>query len=434
MKTLLNRIDNVRALQLFQVIRFGSLLLISIVIVKLGLSPAEIGHYETALFLANILTFFWVNGAIHALLPIFPANDPNKKQAEFFNVAIVFVAFSLVSGAFGFLFENLLRKTESISNYPLFSLALLYTVLNAIGFFNEYIYLLRQKPLQMLIYGVASFSIQVLCILIPAAANLGVEYMIWGLIAVSAFRILWLVRLVALHSQCKIKIQFIKTWMKNTIPLSLKFFIGGSGNFIDSIIITTFYSSSVFALYRYGAKDFPLTLLLANGLSTALLPMFGNQLDGALNELKARSKSLMNWLFPASIALLIVAKPLFIRVFSSDFEESAQIFMIYLLLISSRLLFPQTVAMGLGRNRVLLFISIIELATNVGLSLLWLKPYGLEGIAMATVVAFMLDKILIATYLHFSQGISPNRYTPLPTYFFWLLMLTLTYCFVRFVF
>lgn len=432
MKTLLNRIDNVRALQLYQIIRFGSLLFISIVIVKLGLSPTEIGHYETALFLANILTFFWVNGAIHALLPIFPAHDPNKKQAEFFNVAIIFVAFSLVSGAFGFLFENLLRKTESISNYPLFSLALLYTVLNAIGFFNEYIYLLRQKPLQMLIYGVASFSIQVLCILIPAAANLGVEYMIWGLIAVSAFRILWLVRLVAMHSQCKIKIQFIKTWMKNTIPLSLKFFIGGSGNFIDSIIITTFYSSSVFALYRYGAKDFPLTLLLANGLSAALLPMFGSQLDSALNELKARSKSLMNWLFPASIALLIVAKPLFIRVFSSDFEESAQIFMIYLLLTSSRLLFPQTVAMGIGRNRVLLYISIIELATNVGLSLLWLKPYGLEGIAMATVVAFMLDKVLIAAYLHYSQGISPGRYTPLPTYFFWLLMLLISYVFVRF--
>jgi O-antigen/teichoic acid export membrane protein len=129
-----------------------------------------------------------------------------------------------------------------------------------------------------------------------------------------------------------------------------------------------------------------------------------------------------------------VAKPLFVFVFSSDFEGSAQIFMIYLLLISSRLLFPQTVAVGLGKNKVLLFISVIELAVNVGLSLLLLKPFGLEGIAMATVVAFMLDKILIAAYLYYNQGISPKRYTPLPTYFFWLLMLLLTYIFIRIVF
>jgi O-antigen/teichoic acid export membrane protein len=432
MKNLLDKIDNVRALQLFQIVRFGSLLLINIAIVKLGMSSTEVGYFETALFLANVLTFFWVNGAVQSLLPMFPFVSGVKKYAEFFNVSLVLAFLSLLSGGVGFLFEGLFRQTQALSNYPLYSLAVLYTMLNGVGLINEYFYLLLNKPIKMLVYGIISFSLQIVCVLVPAILGLSVTYMLLGLIAVSVVRIIWLCFLLYKHSLFEVDLSFIKHWARRAIPLSLKHLVGNSGTLIDSLIITTFFSASVFAVYRYGAKDFPLTLLLANGLSSAMLPLFGRQLNGALTELRLRSRNLMNWLFPVSIALLFFAKPLFVLVFSADYEESALVFMIYILLISSRLLFPQTVAVGIGKTGVLLIISVIELAVNVGLSLLWLKPFGIEGIAMASVVAFMLDKILIAAYLYYKCGISPSQYIPTKTYSFWLVMLFIAYFLARF--
>lgn len=434
MKQLLSKIDNVRALQLFQVIRFGSLLFINIAIVKLGMPSTEVGYYETALFLANILTFFWVNGAIQSVLPIFPFVSEEKKYTEFFNVAIVLGLFSILSGCIGFLFEGLFTQTQALSNYPFYSLAVLYTILSGVGLFSEYIYLLLGKPIKMLVYGIISFSIQVGFVVMPAILGLGIVYMLWGLIAVSVVRIIWLCFLLFRYSHFKVDLNFIKSWARKAVPLSLKHLIGNSGTIVDSLIITTFYSASVFAVYRYGAKDFPLTLLLANGLSSAMLPLFGRQLNEALYELRLRSRNLMNWLFPISIAMLFFAKPLFVLVFSVDYESSALVFMIYLLLISSRLLFPQTVAIGIGKTGVLLVISVIELAVNVGLSLLLLKPFGIEGIAIATVVAFMLDKTLIAAYLYFKCGILPSQYIPIKTYTFWLVLLFVAYFIARFAF
>ena len=63
-------------------------------------------------------------------------------------------------------------------------------------------------------------------------------------------------------------------------------------------------------VFRYGAKEFPLVLMLANGLSNAMLPEFSTRerMKESLAKIKVKSKRLMHFLFPATAAMMLFAQ------------------------------------------------------------------------------------------------------------------------------
>ncbi|MBP6826421.1 MAG: hypothetical protein KA165_07670, partial [Saprospiraceae bacterium] len=60
-----------RALQIFQVMRMGAVILTSILLAKSGLDTAGIGNYEMLLYIGTTLTFFWVNGLLQGMPPVY---------------------------------------------------------------------------------------------------------------------------------------------------------------------------------------------------------------------------------------------------------------------------------------------------------------------------------------------------------------------------
>lgn len=62
--------DTLSGLQYFQLFRFGSAFLISILLPRAGLLPSSVGLYESFLFFAGIVSYFWLTGLIQALLPL----------------------------------------------------------------------------------------------------------------------------------------------------------------------------------------------------------------------------------------------------------------------------------------------------------------------------------------------------------------------------
>ena len=127
----------------------------------------------------------------------------------------------------------------------------------------------------------------------------------------------------------------------------------------------------------------------------------------------------MHILFPLSILLLFFAKPIYINMFNPAFTRSADVFVVYLLLILSRIVFPQTILIGLKKTRVVLYASAIEIVFNIFLSLILIKYYGILGVALATVIVFLLEKIVLVAYNFFQLRIKPKDYIPLGVYFFY---------------
>ena len=329
-----------------------------------------------------------------------------------------------------------------------FSLALLHgqkipflKFLSAYLFFSvpaslvEYIYLLKNKPRHIAWYGIISFTLMLILVSLPALFGLPVQYSLEGMVISSILRYAWLLWLLLKYSSWKISFTFLSEHLKLSIPLVVSAFLSGSAQYIDGFIVSSHFDESTFAIFRYGAREFPLVLLLANAFSVAMIPRFSEKEKtvDTLQEIKNYSKKLMHVLFPLSIVLLGVTHWLFPIVFNSEFKESATIFNIYLLLIVSRLMFPQTILTGLRKTTVIATASLIEIIINVALSLWFVILWGLPGIAFATVVAYLFEKLFLAIQLKNKSNISPGSYLNISIHLTYSLILLAVFYFVEYV-
>ena len=229
----------------------------------------------------------------------------------------------------------------------------------------------------------------------------------------------------------KISYEFMKEHLYMGTPLILTSLISGSAQYIDGVIVSAVYRDpAMFAWFRYGAKEFPLVLMLASGLSNAMLPEFStrSRMKESLAKIKVKSKKLMHICFPATMLIMLFARWIFPRMFTPEFQKSADIFLIYALLVIPRLLFPQTVIIGRKKTHISLFAALLELAFNIPLSLLMIKwGYGLVGVALSTFIVYTIGKIYLSGYLWVKMKIRPTDYIPVKLFIFYSFLLTLLF-------
>ncbi|MGQ9621771.1 MAG: lipid II flippase MurJ [Bacteroidales bacterium] len=431
-------IDNISGLQLFQLLRFTIFLIISIVFTKSHLTKAEIGNWEMFLFIASLVSFFWVTGIIQSLLPMYHRNrtyrkmgeNKGEKSPEIFNAFLLLTFFSLLVFLMGFAIKGSVSIFGFSGGDPYIKLLLLYILLSNPVCLIEYIYLLNNRAHRIIQYGFYTFSAQLVIIIGPITAGMDLIWAFYGLLAITAVRWIWLIILLKRYSEMKVSLEFMKEHLYLGTPLILTSLISGSAQYIDGIIISAYYRNpEIFAHFRYGAKEFPLVLMLANGLSNALLPEFStrNRMKEALAKIKLKSKRLMHLLFPSSMLVMLFTRWLFPRVFTPEFIRSADIFLIYLLLIIPRLVFPQTIVIGRKKTHITLIAALIELAVNIPLSLLLIGPYGTVGVALATFIVYCIEKLFLTWYVWTKMRINPAEYIPLKTYLTYSILITLLF-------
>lgn len=412
-------IDNISGLQIFQLLRFGTLLLISIVFAKSSLLIAEIGFYEMFLFVAALLCSFWINGLIQSFLPLYRSNNTFEKtegkSPEIFNVFLLVSILSLLTILALVIFNKPLSNVLNNANeIPYFKLILIYIFFNNPSFLIEYIYLVRNESLRILKYGAITFSLQFVLISTPAILGYSMEFCIQGLVLISIVRYGWLLVLLKKYALFTPSINFIKEHIYVAYPLIISSLLGSSAVYVDSFLVLNKFDTATFAIFKYGAREFPLVLLMANALSTAMIPDFSvkKEIGNALISLRNKSGNLMHLLFPITMLFLVFSNWLYPRIFNENFTESASIFNIYLLLIISRLVFPQTILIGLKKTKIVMYASFVELVINIILSIVFLHFWGIEGIAFATLIAFASQKIIWLVYIKLVLKISPLKYLP----------------------
>jgi O-antigen/teichoic acid export membrane protein len=213
-----------------------------------------------------------------------------------------------------------------------------------------------------------------------------------------------------------VQTRLILDFMKKVMPFMFSILLAGSMDYINSYIVAHYFSKVEFAVFRYASKELPIFLILANSLSNIFSGEIANyykqdNLDEGLEKLKKSSRKLMHWLFPGTILLLFLSKYFFQLAYNNDLLEGYKIFNIYLLLIISRMLFPQTVIMGMLKNRVFYLISTNYLIINLILSFWFVNLWGMQGIAYATVISYFIEKIMLVIYCKM-EGIDIRKYTP----------------------
>ncbi|MCK5168987.1 MAG: polysaccharide biosynthesis C-terminal domain-containing protein, partial [Bacteroidales bacterium] len=314
-------------------------------------------------------------------------------------------------------------------NVPLLNLTLWYILLSSPANLIEYIYMVQDKNGNTISYAYMTSILQLIATILPILLGYDIIWSIRGLVIVSIIKNIWLFTLLYNYAEIKFSFPFIKEVLILSAPIIFSVLVGGATQYIDGVVITTHYSADGFAVFRYGAKELPFVVMMAAGLSSAMLIEFSkkDRIKDTLQTIKKKSLRIMHFMYPLSIVIMFFAKPLFIVMFSVQFTRSSDVFVVYLLAIVSRVVFPHTILIGLKRTKIIFWIAALEVVLNIFMSLWLINDYGAVGVALATVMAFFISKIILIAYNYFKLDIKPAEYIPIAWYAFYSILLGLVF-------
>jgi Na+-driven multidrug efflux pump len=107
--------------------------------------------------------------------------------------------------------------------------------------------------------------------------------------------------------------------------------------------------------------------------------------------------------------------------------ESASLFNIYLLTLSSRVMLPASIALAKSDSRGIFQVSVAELAAKIALGFLFIRLWGLEGLAWSVVLSFWVEKIGLVWLLETRHGVRTSDWLDLRWYAFYVALLMLAY-------
>ncbi|MEM6321621.1 MAG: hypothetical protein AAF960_28440 [Bacteroidota bacterium] len=412
------------ALQIFQLLRFGTTLLIGIFLAKKsGLSTADIALYEILLFLGNLVSFFWISAGVKTLLSEFP-NRPKDGNRFVINLFWTLLGIGFLAAMPLLFFPDFV--TQQFTNYE--QLGLLpyvgvIVLLNTPAALIEFLYLLRKEPNKLVNYGLVLFTGQLLAVTVTVYFFGSIAVVFKALLGLHLLKFGWLLWLLKTQFGKKLPFFTLDVLLQKRIfylliPLALHMLIGGGMEYVDGLIVSNqFNNPATFAIFRYGARELPLVTILMAALSATLIPLAVTNPALAVENIKKEVNKMVNWLYPLAILLTLLSPYLFPMVYNQAFAASAEIFNIYLLIISSRILLPQVIILAKQHNYVLVGSALLEVILNLGLSLYWVELFGLRGIAFATVVAYLLNKLILMTYNYFAFAIPFSAYINWTKYF-----------------
>ncbi len=402
--------DPVKQFQLSFLLKQAAVIIGSILIAQSVLSLEQIGKLEWLFYLGYIGTFFWSNGLLQSSLKSAPDESPAKRDEVLWNVfsakaflAVLWTICMLI--AYPFILNDL------HIGFPTYLFFVIWIIGSVCSAFLPFLFYRRHQHKNLMLFNTLYFSIYIGIFLFFMLEGIELESLI---ISLGFFGILLIAGTAKAAFPLK-KDRFRKSNialpLMTALPLIGYAFMAGLAVVTDGWLVR-FWSNDdkVFAIFRYGARELPLSLAASVALSGAVIPLLSSSLESGLAQLKKRALSWMHILFPLCMALVLSSTYLFEWLYSERFTESVVLFDVMLLLVVSRLIFPQSILLAKGAYRLIFKVSIFEILLNIAVSICLLHYFGLIGIVMGTVIAFLFEKIIMIFIIRKRYQIPLNSY------------------------
>ncbi len=385
-------------------LRFLVSIIVSVLIVKSGVAKSQIGNYEWIMFMTMACSMFWSSGIASATTSFFQKSTQSQQlfRSAFWmtSVASMIVSVSILlyltgSDSTGF---------EQRWYYTLSAILILFS--GSLPLVESY-FLVKNEAASLTKYGLWSQGSLLILLGLVIFFTRDIGSIIGAIIIHSLLRWIYLVNVVLDRKIGPVDWPSIRKFGYYALPICLTLLLGTMMDTIDGLLVRHYFDLEQFAIYRYGGRELPFVSLVFVGISTALIPQMinGDQtLDVAM--LKKQATKWMHVFMPLAIMLMILSPWLFKVVYSEAFVASAYIFNTYLLIMVSRVLLPQTALQSIHANDVILWSSVIEVMANIVLSVLFVKKWGMLGLAFGTVIAYLSQKVIMIIMLYRMRSIS----------------------------
>lgn len=421
--------SNIRSILVYQILQYGTAVLIGVLMAKLGVPTGVISQYEALTFLASLFCFFWVAGGQNALLQLYPKLGETEKKHAVFQTFAGFTGAGLLTGGVLFFTQPLIaQQFTNLHELPNLGWLSLFLVFHAPSFLVPIFYQLLKKHRSLVVFGAVSFALQLAVVVVPLYLGQPLEKAVIGLVCWAAFKYAWLAAIALQHGQWSLGTAFLKKYWPLTGTMVLFALIGKGTEYVNGLVAGyLFEDEKTFAVFRFGSREFPLAVLMVNALITAITPEIAEHQQLGTQRIKDKTRQLSHLLYPLSMASMLAAPFVFPLLFNPDFQESARIFNIFTLLLTSRILLPNVVSIGYGKHLIVAISATAELVVLVVLSLWWGQWFGTAGLAFAAVVAFGVDRIMLIVYNQRVLGIPSSDYVDWKVYFLYNSLLLLVF-------
>ncbi len=401
------------AFYLFQLAQFFAKILVVVLMNQLNLANEVLNAYETLFLTQNTFSFAFLNAFFNAFLQSRSANISPKNALAF--LAGLVLAIDLLT--FFPLWKAFPEET--------FPFLLFVTALNLVIFLPYYFFLQRKISL-LFLFAPTFFLGFIGSLIVPLYFNFSLKQ---AFVAAGSF-----FAGIFLFFTFKEKLlpEFHKEKMLRLggllLPLAVTYFISGGANYLDSWIVKFFGTPEDFLRFRYGAREFPFTLMLANVISSSIVINLSE--DRNLEYVRKNQIRFMHFAFPVTMLMLFLSKPVFSFLYKEEIASAYEVFNIFLLLVIPRALFPQSVLLAFHRNKRLMLASVPEFLLHILLGISGFFVLGIEGVAYGVFLAYLFEKLFLLYWVKRDLGFRPSEIIALKTYFFYVSLLIIVFVFV----
>lgn len=381
-------------LQAYNFLRQGALLLISIGLAKGKIETSLIAGFETAMLLSTTFSFFVIAGISHSLFPLIGAASKSERLLYYRHSFFLLSAIGLIA------FLGIIMATPYLSNsygdyWQLWPA--LFVLFNSPSFIAENYLVLEHQYRKAMFWGIGSFLAQLAVILIPLYFYHNLIAALIGLATLACFRFIGnLILLRKALFPFFIQKEKLKEILTLSWPVMGSLLLGSGFIYVNQFIVKNKTDDLDFTLYRYGTREFPLFAIISNAFGSIYSAKIASSSEAnkvaTLNDGLPR---LMHQVFPIAIVLMLISPWLFQLLLNETLAPSWYLFNIFLLVVPSKLVFPQSVLMGVRKTEHMLKASLVESISGISLGYIFIEKWGLNGMAFAITIAFFIEKIVL---------------------------------------
>lgn len=213
-------------------------------------------------------------------------------------------------------------------------------------------------------------------------------------------------------------LKFFREQMVYAVPFGLAGILWMAQTDIHNYFVGYKFTSAEFAIYAYGCFELPLIAMLAESVTSVLIPRMSElQVNGDTDEmirLTARAmQKLAFFYFPIYVFMLITAKTFVITLFTENYLASVPIFMINLTILPFSILITDPIVRAYKElGRFLLGLRIIVLVGLVSVLSFGIEYFTLSGMITVAVIALLTEKIIAETIIVRRLGVG-RQHLPL---------------------
>ena len=201
----------------------------------------------------------------------------------------------------------------------------------------------------------------------------------------------------------KAELRLILPILRYCVPMAVFVMLNTLNRDCDKYVIAAFTDTETLAVYTNASKALPIDIVMSSFI-TILLPVITRGISEKRNSETIEVYRLFLEISYISTAVLggciLVSAPEFVSLLYSDkYLGGLSVFCIYILIDMVKFMSITLLLTAAGKTRILMFISLGAILSNIGLNILFYKLMGLIGPATATLAVTFAAGLLI---LYFS--------------------------------